>query len=112
MEQPQVKIAAVHEQVFFREPFPERFEVDLREHVDEINFSGDEELQQADAGAVVEEIVGLRIDRRLLGPIESGEERRKLRGGFDELIDRRGVQGTVSKALQRPCGQKRIDELR
>jgi len=74
MEQAQIKITAVHEQVFFCETIPERFEIDLRKYVDEINFSSDEKLQQADACAVVEEIIGLRIDRRFLGPIESGEE--------------------------------------
>ena len=110
-KQAHVKIAAVHQQMLFGEQLPERREIHGREHVDEVNFSIDEELEQANTRSVMVEVVGLGIEGGLFRPIQCGQQWRELRRVLNELIyDGRGVQDSNQQDLHRPRGQKRIDE--
>jgi 7-cyano-7-deazaguanine synthase len=92
VQQAQVEIAAMHDQVFRRKARPERREVDRRQHIHQEDFTRDVELQQADARSVVEEVIGLGIERHLGRTVEGSKERRKLRGLVDEAVGGRRFQ--------------------
>lgn len=76
MQQPQVEIAAVHDQVFLRQNLPERIQLEARgEHIDEEHFAADQKLQQANPCLVVKHVVRLGIEGDLFHPFERGEQR-------------------------------------
>src|SRR5437773_383477 len=78
MEQPQIKIAAVHDEMFSREGLPERLELEAgREHVDQVDLAIDEELEEADPRAVVVHVVGLGIEGDFTHAIDRGQQRSK-----------------------------------
>jgi hypothetical protein len=63
VQQPQIEIAAVHEEVLFRERLPERFQLQPgSEHVHQEHIVADEELQEADPRLVVIHVVRLGIE--------------------------------------------------
>ncbi len=91
-EQADVEIAAVHEEVLRREFLPERAESKQRgEHVHEEDFAGDEELEQAHAGAVVIHVVGLGIEGDFVHAVEGGEQGGQLGGLVDEDVGGNGL---------------------
>ena len=79
VQEADVKVAAVHQEVFCGEAFPERGEVEGCEDVDEEYFASDKKLEEADAGSVVVEVVGLGIEGGFVGPVERCQQRCELR---------------------------------
>ena len=69
--------------MFLREAFPEGFEGQGRDEIHQVNFAVHQELQQADAGAVVEHVVRLGIHGDFVHPVECGVERGEAGGGID-----------------------------
>lgn len=87
VKEPEVKIAAVHHEVFLREHLEEGLDVQTRcEDIDEIDFAVDEELKEADPGLVVIHVVRLGIEEDLLHAGQRGEQRVEGTGLVEELI--------------------------
>ena len=84
----------MHDEVFGRQSRPEPVEGQRRQEIDQKNRPVNHHLQQADAGAVAEEIVGLGVERDLGDAVKGGKERRELRGLVDERMDGRGIQSS------------------
>jgi hypothetical protein len=76
--------------VFRGEARPESGEVEAGcEDVDEVDFAGHVELQEADARLIVVHVVRLGIEGDLVCAVESGVERGELAGLVDEGVGRR-----------------------
>ena len=101
----------MNENVFGGEARPEGLEIDGGEGVDQKNFPGDQELQQADAGAVMVHVVRLGIEGAFLHPLERGKERGQLAGLVDQLI-RRQRDFVHWAARKRRSGGGRKREMR
>ena len=69
---------------------------EVGEQVHEVDLADGEDLQEADARLVAEQVVGLGIERDFGAAIERGEERGELLGPGDELVVGDGVQGIQS----------------
>ena len=89
VQQPQVKVAPVHDQVLGRKPAPERGEVKRGKHVDQMDLTADIKLEEAKARPVVVKIVCLGIERDLGDTVEEGKKRRELLRMVDEMMGRR-----------------------
>jgi len=87
MQQANIEIAAVHQQVLFREAGQQWLEFQAgREHIHEKDLLADEELHQADPRLVMIHVVGLGIEGDLLDAIEGGQERLERTGLVEELV--------------------------
>ena len=87
VQEPQVEVAAVHQQVLGGEPVQERLELQARgQHVDEEDLAADQELHEADPGLVVVHVVGLGIEGDLGHAVERGQQRRQGTGLIEQLV--------------------------
>jgi hypothetical protein len=87
VEEAEIKIAAVHHEVFLREDREERLDVQAgSEDVDEEDLTINEELKEADARLVVIHVVRLGIEEDLVDAGEGGEERGERAGLVEELV--------------------------
>jgi hypothetical protein len=85
VQQAQVEIATVHDEVFRREDFPKRLELQAgRKDIDEEDLAADEKLQEADAGLVVKHVVGLGIEGDFIDARVGVEERGERAGLVEE----------------------------
>ena len=85
VEEPHVEIAAVHHEVFGGEGAPEIDETKAGgEDVDEVDFTVDEKLEEADADFVVIHVVGLGIEGDFIDVSQGIKERREGIGLVDE----------------------------
>lgn len=87
VQEAEIEIAAVHHEVFLREDGEERLDVQTgREDIDEVDFTVDEELKEADAGLVMIHVVRLGIEEDLLHAGQRSEQRVEGTGLVEELI--------------------------
>ena len=104
VEQVQVVVRGVEDQLVLVERLPDRFEVEVRQRVDEIGAVRDGDLQQAELLRIGMEAVGLGIDADPRSILDAGREVAQFGGGLNHW---RGPSRKPASSPRREVGDPR-----